>query len=531
MELKIIYWDDLVKDYIILIKNSLKNYFKHFNIDVNVRSMDGEFSEFIDEIEKNEYSLIISDLHDEKIELKDPIGRISLIINAISERPLTPILIFSEFIKNTNFEEFSAKYKIEAIGKNELSNAGAFNEKLEKCLDKFFPSLKLDSLNSSASSLNLNFIKDFRTLAAVNSIGIDTLKKILIKIVGDKSLIDSKNIQLKALTPGYSGAYIIAIFYNNISTILKVSTNSYSLICEYNKFIEHSAKLPFLFKSRYKAIDIHDNSVNGWHFLEIEHIENSSTMFEFISSKDNVLLLEKVLSRFFQYMKPFYSSTKKEPATRRDNFIFEDFDNVRINFLVSAYSRIEALINYNFPDFKIEVITSLLINNNYENINFTDSEVNLIISHGDLHTDNILVVDENPVLIDYANINYRHFSLDVARLIVDLFIRGLDNEEVKYYDINDIKSQLDLFELLIDFKTLPLSQSNKNAINVINWIIGNRYSIMNPNFFNDNEFLLGISCELLKVGYKSLIFPPNKRTIALICAYKIIIKVNKAMKK
>ena len=181
----------------------------------------------------------------------------------------------------------------------------------------------------------------------------------------------------------------------------------------------------------------------------------------------------------------------------------------------------------------IDVFRKICIDYDFENLNPTKNlsdryKKELVLSHGDFHAKNILVQSEiRPIIIDTGGLGYQYWVLDIARLLVNLFINGLDKDSINYFDLNRIEYQLILSEKIINIQPIEIIEGDKNfnIISSINWLLSNIEEIY-CNYFDLYEFQLGLLKEFLQISYRVDTVPPNKRALALVAAHMCLIKAN-----
>ena len=168
----------------------------------------------------------------------------------------------------------------------------------------------------------------------------------------------------------------------------------------------------------------------------------------------------------------------------------------------------------------------MIFNQSYLAISFKDNkkakEKNLILSHGDFHAKNLLISSTNrPTIIDTGGFCYDYWCSDISRLIVHLFIEGIDNGTYDFFDIDKQIERIKTVKKIIEGDEIEVESDalgNNGFINAINWLRENAISIHTTDFYTDWELQLNLGLEFLKASYKTITLPPGKRVLALLSA-------------
>lgn len=132
------------------------------------------------------------------------------------------------------------------------------------------------------------------------------------------------------------------------------------------------------------------------------------------------------------------------------------------------------------------------------------------------------------MIIDTGLLGYKHWSLDIARLIVNIFIMGIDTENINYYELSSIEKDLIIAEKILERREIDFDGVNDNAIAALNWLIENVENIYD-DLYTLFEFQLGLMKEFLQLAYRIESVPPGKRALALIVAHKCMIAANRSV--
>jgi hypothetical protein len=145
-------------------------------------------------------------------------------------------------------------------------------------------------------------------------------------------------------------------------------------------------------------------------------------------------------------------------------------------------------------------------------------------NHGDLHNGNILVnQNDQPRLIDPANIKEQPWMADLARFCVDLISSGLDRKAPSY-GWDRLENWLDACSSFIIGSPIVATvfggKDNEGVITALNWIREMLPEIQ-PLYKSENlewQFRLGLAVEFLRAGYRRESQTGPKRTLGLLAA-------------
>lgn len=371
----------------------------------------------------------------------------------------------------------------------------------------------------------------------ISMLGEVNLNQIINKI--KESLEIENEIILERMISGYSGAVLFKFINENTTYVLKVSAETLKLEEEFENAKKYYPKFPekfFNYISPEKFYTANNNIIG----ILIKLVEGGNTLFDTIKdtidfSNNLKPLLEEIFINNYSLKKHYKEQRKKNEKkgiieTRHWSFIFDKFKGSKYSIIENVIEELHPLIsdssmnNSNMKNLILNQSFELLDKNKLEKIN------SLVLCHGDLHSKNILIQGSHPFLIDTGGINYNYWCFDICRLIVDLFIKGIDADSKAFYDINKISKNVKLAKTIIERKKIKLDGKNDNFINSINWLVSNCSEIYD-DLFSKFEFQLGLMKEFLQVSYRVGTIPPNKRAIALISANECMLIANETVKK
>lgn len=508
-EIKVLICED-DHEHLIDIKLYLDEFAKSNNMTVIYSDVD--FVNYHSELKKD-YDLLILDFYDKEKEK----GETVLSHNEHNKKIKT--LIYSARI--VDYESLKTKYTCLAGHKPKLSTG----DNLKDFLLSF-----LFNENLIEKSYNLYNDDDIFLLADIRSIGERYVNELIHKI--SHNINGSETFTLKRMTSGLSGALVLKLILGNSVNVLKISKDVDKLRLEHT-----NAKIKYqLFPSRL-TISIKDEEYESndktVYAILIKEVNDATTLFDYVISATNYNLIENVLSDLFigtYSLSEHYSKNKDSKSNW--NFIFNKIDKFKFTLIDRAYDDLKILIDsYNL---NITNIKNLVVDNHYllMDISKTPNELikHRVLCHGDFHSKNILVQGTHPIIIDTGNIDYLHWTIDICRLIVDLFVSGFGVNSLDYYDIDQIEPGVEIAEMIITQNKIPYDGKNDNFICSINWLMENCSNIYNENF-SIFEYQLGLMKEFLQISYRVGTVPPNKRAIALIASNICMIKANESIKK
>lgn len=370
----------------------------------------------------------------------------------------------------------------------------------------------------------LRFENDLILQSQILAIGENNLNQIC-KSIRDKYGMD-KVLILERMVSGYSGAVLFKFNVDNTDYILKASTETLKLLMEFENAKKYYHKFPFF---NYIGSDVIKTSDGKAVAIVIKLIENGKPLFDFINEKDNLSDIEKVLYDIFL---SDYSLKKHYRDNRSDRIswtaIFEKFGGARFAVISNLIDELDPLIrNANFNAIHLK---NFLMHQSFEHLDkttvFKDSIS--VLCHGDMHSRNILVQGMRPILIDTGGIKYDYWCMDICRLIVDLFMKGIDHRSIDFYDIHKVKENVDLARSVFLQEKVALSGKNKNFKQAIDWLMANCSEIYG-DLYTPLEFHLGLIKEFLQASTRVETLPPNKRAIAILAAYEGMLIANKSL--
>lgn len=455
--------------------------------------------------------LFILDLYDN--ESKEWAGKACLELIKASGLNIPTILFYGDQEGAEVYDDFAKEFPfiIREIHKKKEKINGLI-EVVENELKKKLP-----------AQFGLKFENDLILQNQILIIGDSNLNQIC-KSIRDKYSIN-EILLLERIASGYSGAILFKFNYDNTDYILKVSNETSKLLLEIDNARKYYHKFPFFNYIDRDVIKTSDEKVVA---IIIKLIENGKTLFEFINEREKEDIIE-VLNEIFlsDYgLKKHYLEQRE--SKKKWTAIIERFAGTRYALIKEVLDELAPIIN-NYS-FDAEELQNCLLYQSFKNLDKTKlhKESFSVLCHGDLHSKNILIQHKRPTLIDTGGIKYDYWCMDISRLIVDLFIKGMDYNTLEFYDINYIGENVNIAKMIFMPKGIPLDGKNDKIIIAINWLIVNCEHIYG-DLYSLFEFQLGLVKELLQVSTRINTIPPNKRAIAILAAYEVMLLANKSL--
>lgn len=522
---KIIHWDDdeIMKSFV---DGTVRTILEDFNCVVEKSEFCDLPKSYIELVKSEKYDFIILDISDESNDIGFELlnETISIYKNKI------PFLIFSRHPRVLEkIEEFKKENDLNIIFLDKGKRGDPRYHQIVK------EKLKL-LLNLTFSNIKLTTENDFQTQSAVNTVGFQNLQTIISEYLNYKNLIKRDNVNLRSIAPGYSGAYVLELQFESVSKLLKISHDKSAILEEYKNLEYFSTFLPSPLKVDYERINPNDLSCEGWYSIIYEFASYSTTLFNFLLKNQDEEKINKILSNLFSDGKLFKLYCQEEISDSITENILGDLNSTRAMYIKNSIKVLSPILHKYSKLFDNDVIDSIIEKHFYKNISkekIGKPSSTKILSHGDLHSNNILINSEEfPIIIDPGNINYKHWSFDISRLLVDIFIRGFEFNSLQYFDIKSIKKDFLISDRIMLRNPIKLDTenlSNNGFVIAINWITRNIEKLFGK-YFSEWEFQLGLGVEFLRTSYKSQSLPPNKRVVALLAACEAIRKANKSLK-
>jgi len=334
---------------------------------------------------------------------------------------------------------------------------------------------------------------------------------------------------------GFSGAILFKLKYDASKYVLKMSKEIHKIKKEY----ENARKLYRIFPDRLK-ISIEpeeyysfDDIVLGYF---MKSVEDAETLFDFIQNASNLESINNILKDLFLHSKGLKSHyTANAGNTQKDwTYIFNRINESKILLISNSYRDVSSIVKEYHDEIQIENFRRLAIQNDYDKISVQTLlddryKKNVVLVHGDFHAKNIMIQDEvYPKIIDTGLMEYAHWSSDISRLIVNLFISGVDFKSVEFFQVGSIERYIEMLGCIMNRNPISMDGKNDNILTAINWLISNVKEI--HYCFELFEYHLGLMKEFLQVSYRLDTVPANRRAFALIAADMLMKKANEQIK-
>lgn len=268
----------------------------------------------------------------------------------------------------------------------------------------------------------------------------------------------------------------------------------------------------------------------------IKNVSDAQTLFDYLNcastQPDDI---QKFLTQLYledNSLANFYRTNRQETVYWPD--IFEKIDEGKLLRARKSFDELKPVIEKYGHAFDFDDFRRLMIVHDYGNLQSAKTLTaafasELVLSHGDFHSKNVLVQgNHRPVIIDTGAIGHQYWCLDYARLIVHIFTNGLDNGTADYFDPAILPRDIAVANRIIHLQPIDLDGKNDNFIVALNWLTAN-YAAINEkaHLF---ELQLGLLKEFIQISYRSDTMPPNKRVLALISAHQCLLAANTIVK-
>lgn len=516
-DLKILFCEDAGIDITLVdayIKN-IKSKFTEINIDLKTTDFDQVFSKLNDP-----YALLILDMYKGNERVGEKV--LDFIVN---QNIVLPVIIYTTGSKDVNLTNYNDIIKKYGFVSNVIIK-GDKGEDLRIAIERIiFQKDRIIYFQPYDED-------DIFLQAEIIAIGKNSVNEILYKIKSDIAFKDT--FILERMSSGFSGAAVFKLKHDNKSSILKISREIETL----KKELENANRLYMQFPSRFRInIGSKEYSNDKVVAFLIEEVECGLPLFKWLTENHD----KDGIDTFFQDLflknglKEHYSKRKD---TKKEKFvhIFKKFDEIRYSLIQKAIKELGPIIDH-FPDlqFNESDIKNLILYGSYRNLDknklLEDKfKKELVLCHGDFHSNNIMVQEKRPVIIDTGGIRFDYWCMDLCRLIVNLFIAGVDKNTYDFYDLRKIKNNFEIACQIINQEIIASDKENKGYIHAINWLTQNVEEIYG-DLYSKWEFQLGLMKEFLQASYRTNYIPPSKRVLALLSANKCMISANEEIKK
>ncbi|WP_343664665.1 hypothetical protein [Chryseobacterium mucoviscidosis] len=323
-----------------------------------------------------------------------------------------------------------------------------------------------------------------------------------------------EKIKLDKMKSGFSGAILFRFNYENTEYILKVSKDVELLEKEFENSKILYGKFPSRFFNHIHREKITTSKKTSIGII-IKLIPDSTTLFDYILEENRTKAdIDNMFNEiYFNYgLKDHYQKqidSEKESWTS----ILKKFKDGRFTIIENMYKDLEPLLkNFNLSDVK-----NFAEKNFYEKLNdsMNKHEGTRTLNHLDLHSKNILIQGGKiPFLIDTGVMGYGYWSFDISRLLVDLFINGMDYKKKEFFDLNSIPKNISDGTKLISLEQIDYDGMNDRIIYSLNWLTSNAEAIYS-DYFSKWELQLTLMKEFLQMAYRVETIPHSKRALSL----------------
>lgn len=283
------------------------------------------------------------------------------------------------------------------------------------------------------------------------------------EIIGETLHSDAEDIEVKTMTPGLSGAFVLKVkFQHEYQTKFRLLKIDKSI-----SLIENERKASSLLREEdvntdifLLAIENGSKIIKDWSCLLFNFKENSATLREYLIKKfytDSIenltMVIKNVIDSFYKNFRCHGRHSKEINIWRGSNnysglLFFADYRATIIKNILNLYNFIqETKLKNELKDEQIIDILNFIESSKYKQSYLDSKSVKSLLSrvHGDFNSGNVLVNTPdglNPSFIDFSNmplVPNSNALLDIAKLSVDFekyIIKdsSLFNNEIKIRD-------------------------------------------------------------------------------------------------
>lgn len=347
-----------------------------------------------------------------------------------------------------------------------------------------------------------------------------------------------KEVRINPLVSGQSGALVFQVEFffepnGRIPILLKVDQIKSNIEKELGsadgykyKQIHQNYRLEYdknILESKIQSI--------CWYALTANFIEKGETLKrKILEAKDYNEIEVLLISLFGNCLKSTYSSNINELPDSTIIYPLADLMNIltpkKKAFILNAIKELFLLsdkINesYEINDSKVKNIFNFQSEKKVLNSQEKAGYNKIVLVHGDMHGNNIMVSDGQIKIIDPANMGHDYWTRDLCMLIVDLFAYGIDYNDRQYFGIERIKDWRDIGKLLFEGKGVGNVNNNKVVCQALSNLSNWDYIKEKLGFeiwFESWEFQLSLVIEFLRISYKSNQLPAGKRAACMLIA-------------
>ena len=369
----------------------------------------------------------------------------------------------------------------------------------------------------------------------IEVVGEEHIVKLVSMLLSDQCTDQCKIHRLFHVRTGLSGAVGLGVEctllprrggqIGNRSLVLKLSLDRNLIQREYERRRETVHFPQGLFP---KYVDVPPQGCGGWYAVATNYVRGAKTLRSWLYTPSaSPTALKGVLGGVFLNpgLKMVYGSSFRNDAVQYDVALRSVLTTSRSARILLALDELSSLARAHDPwaTFVENRVRRFIREGRIEGSEATHfpSHVCLTRSHGDLHSENILVDQRaRPWLIDAGDIDILPWPSDLARLSVDLIIASLNNE-----DANDEWGALDRWlPLAIKYiagdplGTCEAKASYQRVYDTLEWIRGHVHFIhdLRNKTEAEHQFRIGLAIEFLRASYRVSEFSTPKRVLALL---------------
>jgi CheY-like chemotaxis protein len=381
--------------------------------------------------------------------------------------------------------------------------------------------------------------KNLPLAAIIETVTPLNISNLVFKILGKPC----KTVTPFFVKPGLSGAFVLGVECDLEAEterpsdlrnlLLKISKDVAQLRSEFSKR-EQAKAFGTLFVPFYEAVEL--PSSGGWYAIAADHLK-SLTLLDWLIQTDERIEADTItrsLRTLFlgSKLKTVYAGYRRREDLAPNVRIWEELHSSRRARIQLSCRELAGLANKYDPagDFNAKLIEGFISEaKKVDSLNGSDIQdgVSICRCHGDLHGRNILIDEnDNPSLIDPANIEDLHWASDIARLTVDLIVSGLDAGDLSH-EWERMSEWVNLSKAFVSNQIQPftgdMGHPNARIHVALHWIRENLNEIHAGRDGKQQdkpewEFRLALAIEFMRATYRRQDLPTPKRVLGLLAA-------------
>lgn len=389
-------------------------------------------------------------------------------------------------------------------------------------------------------------IQESRTLGIVEDVG----QANLVAFADQVSFPGATGVAVSSLSPGLSGAKVLKLTYSGPKEdfktrpiLLKVSRDRASLERELVNFRD-LLRTPGRRLARTVAQPRNPDSgpleSNGWFAVSFECAAPATSLVDWLTASPPPTDLE--VTRLIEgliiggHLSDTYKTTSQDDVVILEGVASSLLSHYRTMAILEAIDEFQPLL---FKHEKgklsqLDFLKTYLKEGRLEGVASVDlskKPTRTCLVHGDLHGRNVLVTrnasQDSAVLIDIASMRRAVWTVDIVRLLCDVFLSGWDRgaPSLEWSGLKSWRDQLGLFARLGSAMPAPPKEPANRAVRTaVDWLYTKKFEIagLPDEPYHASEFYLSLAVEFARASYRDRDLPAPKRAFALVVANALL---------